>query len=178
MKLTDFECSNCGASEMEPAENGQLLCLFCGTAFGEVTRICPQCGHYNEEGDRHCARCGSAIVRDCTACGADNWVLAEHCVQCGRNLDLIDQMARRWQQTTQERLYERQEGMAALKAEEERASQERMAALLEAERIRQEAVALARASQRQRDRQIYTYSAIALFVFAIVVVLLILLTSN
>jgi hypothetical protein len=178
MKLTDFECCNCGANEMEPAENGQLICLFCGTSFGEVTRICPGCGNYNEEGVRHCARCGSPLVRDCTACGAENWVLAEHCVQCGRNLDLIDQMARRWQQTTEERLYERQHSMTSLKAEEERASQERMAALVEAERIRQDALALARASQRQRDRQIYVVSAVVLFVFVIIVILVLLLTSS
>ncbi len=87
-------------------------------------------------------------------------------------------MARRWQQTTEERLYERQHSMISLKAEEERASQERMAALVAAERIRQDALALARASQRQRDRQIYVVSVAVLFVFVIIVILVLLLASN
>ena len=114
-----------------------------------------RCGHYNEQGVRHCSDCGARLVRDCPACGAVNWVLADHCVQCGRNLDLIDQMTRRWKLTTQERLAERRSTMSTLKEQEERASQERMATLLEAERIRQEALALARSSQHERDRRIY-----------------------
>jgi uncharacterized membrane protein YvbJ len=163
---------------MEPAEDGQLLCLYCGSFFGEVTRICPNCGHYNEEGIRHCSQCGTRIIRDCPVCGADNWVLAEHCGQCGRNIDMISQMARRWQLSTQQRLNEQRAAVTAIKKEQERASQERMAALMEAERIRQEAIALARETQRQRDRQMYVWGAVALGVFLIVAVLILLLTSG
>jgi hypothetical protein len=178
MRLTDLECPNCGGPEMEPTENGQLFCLFCGSSLGEVTRICPRCGYYNEAGVRHCSECGTQVVRDCTACGADNWVLAEHCVQCGRQMDLIERMARRWQQTTQQRLYEQRAGMIALKEQEEQASQERMAALMEAERIRQEAMALARASQRERDRQMYVVTGVAIAVLIFVVVLVLLLAPG
>ena len=178
MVLTDFECPNCGGNEMEPTADGRLLCLYCGSSFGEVTRICPQCGHYNESGARHCTECGAQIVRECPACGADNWVLAEHCIHCGRNLDLIEQMTRRWQQTTEQRLYERQAGMAALKDEEERASQERMAPLLEAEQLRQEAIALARATQQKRDQQMYVVAAVGLVSFVVIVILAVLLTSG
>lgn len=178
MQLTDFECPNCGANDMVQGESRELACTFCGTSFGQVTRICPECGHYNEAEGRHCARCGTLLVRDCPACGADNWVLAEHCVQCGRNLDIIDQMARRWQKTTQQRLYDQMESMASLKDEEERASQDRMASLMEAERIRQEALALARASQRQRDRQMYNLVVAGIIGFVIIVVLVLVLTSG
>jgi len=104
MALADFECPNCGASDMAQDSEQRLLCLFCGSSFGEVTRLCPKCGHYNEAGVRHCAECGTQVTRDCPACGADNWTLADHCAQCGRNLDLIEQMSRRWQQTVQHRL--------------------------------------------------------------------------
>jgi hypothetical protein len=176
MQLTDFECPNCGADELVPGENQLLLCAFCGSAFGEAARICPKCGHYSETGERHCASCGAQILRDCPACGADNWILAEHCIQCGRNLDLIEQLARRWQQTTAQRLYERQAAMTSLKEREERASQERMAALAEAERIRQQALALARESQRQRDRQIYVLAGVAVLIFVIAVLLVYLLS--
>ncbi len=178
MHLTDFECPNCGANDMVPGEKQQLICTFCGTSFGEVTRICPECGHYNEAGVRHCARCGTLLVRDCPACGAENWVVARHCVQCGRNLDLVERMARRWQQTTQQRLYDQMADMASLKEAEEKASLERMSAFMEAERIRQEALALARESQRHRDGQIYLLVVGAIVVFIIVVLLTFLLTSS
>jgi uncharacterized membrane protein YvbJ len=115
------------------------------------------------------------IIRDCPACGWDNWILAEHCAQCGRNLDLIEQIARRWQKTTQQRLEERRVGMAALKDREEHASQQRLAEFLELERQRQEALAQARRLQRQREQQIYRWLAIGVgaFIFVIIVALLI-----
>jgi ribosomal protein S27AE len=178
MRLTDLECPNCGAGEMVAGESQQLTCAFCGSSFGEAARICPECGHYNDAQVRHCSRCGTRLLRDCPACGTDNWVLADHCVECGRNLDLIERMTRRWKQSTQEWLYGQRESMGALKEAEERASQERMAALMEAERKRQEAIALAQESQRQRDRQLYAVMGAALVVFVIIVVLALLLTSG
>jgi len=176
MALIDLECPNCGASELAPNQDQQLLCLFCGSSFGEVTRICPDCGHYNDAGDRHCEICGTRIIRDCPACGADNWVLSDHCVQCGRNLDLIDQMARRWQQSTQEWLHDRQAAMASLKEGEERASQERMAALVEVERQRRQALAQAQAVQREQERRLYTMLAVAAAVFVFIVIITILIS--
>ncbi|MGD2206204.1 MAG: hypothetical protein PVH17_05445, partial [Anaerolineae bacterium] len=124
---------------------------------------------------RHCAECGVQIVRDCPACGADNWVLADHCVQCGRNMDLIDEIAHRWQQTTQRRLSEQRAAARVLKAQEAQASQERMATLLKAERMRQEALTLARASQRERDRRLYVLMGVAVVIFVCVLVVALLL---
>jgi hypothetical protein len=99
-------------------------------------------------------------------------------VQCGRNLDLIEQVTRRWQRTVQQRLYDRQAEMISLKEREERASQERMASLMEAERIRQEALVLARESQRQRDRQVYFVIGVVFLVFVLVAVAVLLLSSS
>jgi maltodextrin utilization protein YvdJ len=178
MRLTDFECPNCGAIEMVSLQTQHLVCAYCGTTFGQVARICPQCGHYNEAGGRHCALCGAQILRDCPACGADNWVRADHCVECGRNLDLIEQLARRWQKTTQQQLRERQAAMVSLKEEQERASQTRMAGFLEAERTRQEALTRAREAQWQRDRQIYVLISVAVFAFVVIVVVMLLLAAG
>lgn len=178
MRLTEFECPNCGANEMLSMQDQQLVCAFCGTTFGQVERICPQCGHCNEVGGRHCALCGAQILRDCPACGADNWVLADHCVQCGRDLDLIERLARRWQKTTQQKLYDRQAAMVSLKEQQERASQTRMAGLLRAERTRQEALARAREVQLHRDRQIYVLIGVAVFAFVVIVVLMLLLAPG
>jgi hypothetical protein len=178
MQLTGIQCSNCGGNELLQGQQGQLICAYCGSAFGEVTRICPHCGHYNEAGVRHCAECGMPIIRDCPACGWDNWILAEHCVQCGRDMDVIERIARRWQQTTQQRLDERRAGMAALKDREERASQQRLAEFLELERQRQEALAQARQAQRQREQQIYRWLAVAVVVLVVVVIVAILLSAG
>jgi hypothetical protein len=174
MLLADFQCPNCGANGMEPATSGELHCPYCGSSFGELTRICPQCGHYNEPGVRYCSDCGTQIARECPACGAENWALADHCVQCGRSLDLIEHLARRWQQSTEQRLFERRTAVTRLREEEERASEQRMAAILEAERIRQEAVALAQESQQRRDQQILGVAGVALVIFVLLIVALVL----
>jgi ribosomal protein S27AE len=177
MELYKVECPNCGAKELAPDESGQLACAFCHSTFGEVTHVCPSCGTYNEEQVRFCEQCGSPLIRDCPVCGADNWILAEHCIQCGRSLDLIEQMARRWQLTTQQRLQEWKGEVAQVKAVEEKASEQRMASLLEAERIRQEALALARATQRKRDRQLYVWLIILVAVFVVIAVFFLVLSS-
>ena len=153
MQLTEFECANCGAAEMIKAADGQLVCTFCGSAFGAAIQICPKCGRYHEAGARHCANCGARIVRDCPACGADNWAVSEFCDQYGRNLDNIERMTQRWQKTTQDHLAERRAAAGALKESEERASQQRMAAMAEAERQRQEALARAEAERQARERR-------------------------
>ncbi len=178
MKLTDLECENCGASEMVRGEDEQLVCVFCGSSFGEVTRICPECGHYSEEGARRCSQCGSRIIRDCPTCGWDNWVLATHCVQCGRDMGLIERMTDRWQRSARQRLEQRRAGMNDLKDLEERASAERMSVLMEAERVRQEALALSRASQQERDRQVYMLVGAAVVVFVVLVVVVLILSAG
>jgi uncharacterized membrane protein YvbJ len=178
MQLTGIQCSNCGGNELLQGQQGQLLCAYCGSAFGEVTRICPHCGHYNEADVRHCGQCGEPIIRTCPACGRDNWILAEHCVQCGRNLDVIERIARRWQETTQQPLEDHRAGVAAVKDREERASQERLAEFLEIERRRQEALAQARQVQRKQEQQIWWWVGAALFVALVVVILALLLSGG
>lgn len=176
MKLTTFECPSCGAKEMQPDAQERLLCLYCGASFGEARRICLECGHYNEEGARHCQDCSAPLSRACPACGAENWVLAEHCTDCGRHLDMIELMARRLQQTTQERLRQRQAGMVAIKEREEWASEQRMAVFLEMERERQEALARAEALQARRDRQMLLLGAVGLLGLALVLAAVLLLS--
>lgn len=178
MQVTDLECPNCGASQMVTTDDGRLVCTFCESMLGPAARVCPECGHASNEAVRYCAECGGQMLRDCPACGTENWVLAEHCHQCGRNLDLIERLAERWQMTTQQRLYEWQAGMPALKEREEQASTERMAVLMEAERARLESVAEAEAAQRRKDRQMLMIMAGALVFLVVVVVVGIILAAN
>jgi hypothetical protein len=171
MRLTAFQCPNCGAKEMLTDAQDRLLCPYCGTSFGDVQRICFECGHFSEEGARQCQARSAPLVRDCPACGADNWVQADHCTECGRNLDLIGLMARRLQLSTQQRLQERQAAMADLKEDEEQASQRRMAVFLDMERDRQEALAQAAALRARRDKQILILVGVALGALVFVLVL-------
>jgi hypothetical protein len=155
---------------MDRTGDDALTCLFCGSVFGELARICPRCGHHNAGEGRHCTECGARLVRDCPACGTGNWVLADHCAHCGRNLSVVEEVARRWQQTTQERLRERRATIAAVKEAEERASRRRMAPMMEAERQRQEALARAEAERRERDRQIYLFVVVGIVVVVVLMI--------
>jgi len=177
MQLTDFECPNCGANDMVASDDQALRCTYCDSTFGEATRICPQCGHYNDHDGRHCAECGMQIVRLCPVCAARNWVLSDHCVQCGRHLDVIDQVVRRLRMTTAERLEQQRAVIGSLKEQEERASQQRMALMLQEERLWQQALAEAQEARRQRDRQIFTLLGVAVAIFVVLVTVLLLVTS-
>ncbi len=177
MEIADLECPNCGASQIEATVDGRLVCAYCDSILGAAAQMCPECGHRNDEGVRYCTECGAQILRECPACGADNWVLADHCRQCGRNLDLIERLAERWKATTQQRLYERQAGMAALKEREEQASARRMAGMMEEERLRLEALAQAEAEQRHKDRQMLAVMAGALVFLVLLVVVAIVLAA-
>jgi len=178
MEIADLECPNCGASQIETTDDGRLVCVYCDSILGPAAQVCPECGHRNGEGVRYCADCGAQILRECPACGVDNWLLADHCRQCGRNLDLIEHLAERWKTTTQQRLYEQQAGMAALKDREEQASVRRMAGMMEEERLRLEAIAQAEAGQRRKDRQMLALMAGVLIFFAILAMVAIVLSAT
>jgi len=170
---TDRGCPKCGASEVVLRKDQQLACSNCGTVLGEVSRLCPSCSHYNEDGLRHCSICGTELVRECSSCGADNWVLASYCSQCGRHLGLVERLARRWQQTTQQRLYERQASMGPLKEQEEWASQGRMASIMHLERL--EPLGLGPTARGHGDRRLLRILAVvaALLFVAFIVALLV-----
>lgn len=177
MQLTDFECPNCGASDIVATAEEQLRCSFCHSFLGDALRVCLKCGHYNEEGARHCSLCGTRIVRECPVCGTGNWILSDHCTHCGRNLSFIEELVRRWQVSTQQRLQERRQVVVSIKESEEQASQARMAAIMEAERQRQAALAAEREFQRQRDRQLMMIIGLVAIGFVMVVLLVLLVTS-
>lgn len=176
--LNVFECPNCGAKDMSPDRDDRLLCLYCGTSFGDVQRICLECGHYSEAGANYCQECSAPLTRVCPACGAENWIRAEHCTECGRNLDMIGLIAQRLRQTTQERLRERHAGMVAVKEAEERASQQRMAHFLEIERDRQQALAEEEALRARRDRQLVVLVAAGLATLVLLLVAFLVLSSG
>ena len=175
---TDRGCPKCGATEVVLRKDQQLACTQCGSVLGHVSRICPSCSHYNQDGRRQCSICGTELVRECTACGADNWVLATYCSQCGRNLGIIERLARRSQQTTQDRLYQRKATMTSLKEREEWASQMRMSSIMDLERLKLESLASASAAKEGSGQLILHILAVIAALLFIAAILGLLLTAG
>lgn len=175
---TDRGCPKCGATEVVLRKDQQLACTKCGSVLGHVSRLCPSCSHYNQDGLRQCSLCGTELVRECTACGADNWVLATYCDQCGRNLGIIERLARRSQQTTQDRLYQRKATMSSLKEREEWASQIRMSSIMDLERLQLESLAATPLTKAGADQLILRILAIVAALLFIAAVLGLLLTAG
>jgi hypothetical protein len=86
-------------------------------------------------------------------------------------LNVIEEMVRRWQVTTQQRLHEQRQVVRSIKKREEQASQARMAAIMEAERQRQAVLVAQREYQRQRDRQMLMIIGLVAVGFVMVVLL-------
>jgi ribosomal protein S27AE len=175
---TDRGCPKCGATEVVLRKDQELACSTCGSVLGHVSRLCSSCGHYNQDGLRQCSSCGTELVRECTSCGADNWVLATYCSQCGRNLGIIERLARRSQQTTQERLYQRKATMSSLKEREEWASQMRMSSIMDLERLQLESLAASPVTKEVGDQLLLRILAVIAALLFIAAVLGLLLTAG
>jgi len=175
---TDRGCPKCGATEVVLRKDQQLACIKCGSVLGHVSRLCPSCSHYNQDGLRYCSICGTELVRECTSCGADNWVLATYCSQCGRNLGIIERLARRSQQTTQDRLYQRKATMSSLKEREEWASQMRMSSIMDLERLQLASPAVTPAANETGDQILLRILAVVAALLFIAAILGLLLTAG
>ena len=175
---TDRGCPKCGATEVVLRKDQQLACSKCGSVLGHVSHLCPSCSHYNQDSQRQCSLCGTELVRECTSCGADNWVLATYCSQCGRNLGIIERLARRSQQTTQERLYQRKATMSSIKEREEWASQMRMSTIMDLERLQLESLAVTPVAEKASDQLLLRILAVVAALLFIAAILGLLLTTG
>ena len=144
--MTRLSCPACTAPSLEFNTEGILICPYCGTRIIGEAQVCSACGHLNP---RH----------------------AEQCLECGEPLTVIARVVLRQGNAARSPAFlERARGQAAgLKADEVRASQERMDRFREMDRLRltEEAEALAR--QQVRDRQILIASASVLGVLVIAI---------
>lgn len=125
----------------------------------------------NAEGSEFCAKCGEPLTYVCRACGQVNWSGAEMCARCGRPLDILEVVARSATAGLRERLEAQQRNAAALKAEEARASEERLEKLWAVEKERQRRLAEAAARQAARDRatlQVIAIGGVVLLFFVVI----------
>jgi predicted amidophosphoribosyltransferase len=171
--LQEMACPNCGAPRMGVVDNRRLVCAYCNADFVIAETICPECANFNEPGTDYCTQCGTAISRLCPACGTRNWANAEICEHCGRRLDVIENMAARWHQSTQRRLQEQMAEAPALKRREEESARTRSAALWESEDRRQQTLRQAQAARDVQEQRLMTVAVIALLVFIAIVVVVI-----
>lgn len=151
--LHELSCPNCGAPGLEATQpNGVVVCNSCGNRFtADDSVACAHCETVNEPEAEYCGSCGERLKRTCAACGAENWAGAEHCTQCGRGLDALEHIAERNAKGFRETLAERRRTASTVKAEEEEASQRRLAEMWQVEQRRQEG--LAREVEQQKSEQ-------------------------
>ena len=134
------------------------------------TNRCPACGAAHEPDAFYCPSCGDLLVRECPACAAPNPLLARQCVTCGQRLEILDALFSRVALTNTDWLRERRQEAPSVKAEEETASQARIAEMWAIEARRREALAQARA-ERDRQQRIIVSVAVGVVALAIVAVL-------
>lgn len=135
--------------------------------MNESERVCPLCGAAYEPGARRCPSCGFDLVRECPACGAVNPLLAHKCLVCGQELEILDALFDRVTGTRGGWLRQVHEEAPDIKAQEEAASQARLAEMWAAEERRRETLAQA---QAERERQERIIVAVVVAVVAIVIV--------
>ncbi len=167
MKLSATLCFNCHGAGLELQPDGSAACRFCGTGAQRPGVICPNCEEVSPLGAEHCAACGSALVRACPHCGARNWAGSERCGQCGQAIDLVEFVSAKWRTDFREDL---KKDAAALKAQEDAASQVRMGAMLAQEEQRQKLLQAAMARQAARQNQLLTYAMLGVGVFVVIVI--------
>jgi len=166
--LQSFKCTQCGGSPLKDDGGGTLSCPYCGSTFAHPDRVCPRCETVNEPGARLCVSCGEKLREPCVRCGALNWVRAIYCHECGASLDLLEHIAARRAVTTSDRLQQIQFDATHLKAETERASQERMSKFWAQEQARLESLARDKAAQQRQERLIWILATLAIAILVIV----------
>ncbi len=170
--LHELSCPNCGAPGLEATQpNGVVVCNSCGNRFtADDSVACAQCEAVNDPEAEYCAACGERLKRSCAACGAENWAGAEHCTRCGRGLDALEHIAERHAKSFSETLEDRRKSASTVKAEEEEASQRRLAEMWQVEQRRQEG--LAQDLEHQKSEQNTMARIMLLFVGAFVCLVL------
>src|ERR1041384_33886 len=146
--LREIPCSHCAGVGLELQPDGSALCKFCGAQNTLAGPICPRCERVNPAGAEHCEICRQVLTRVCPNCQSKNWSGADRCTQCGQSLDALEFVARRWLTDVRS---EQQQQAPGIKAQEEAASQRRMAQMLEMEERRQHALNEAARLQAGRE---------------------------
>ena len=162
-----LECPGCASSSFTLNSDGSLTCDYCRSAFILSGQACPECGAVCDLDAWNCLACGADLVRTCQACGALNPRMARRCMACEQELEVLEALFARVARDRTDWLRDVREQAPAIKAQEELASQARLAEMRAAEARRREALARA---QVERDRQQRIIVAITVAAVALVIV--------
>jgi hypothetical protein len=152
-RLAALPCRFCAAQGLQLEPDGRAVCRFCGTENAIEGVVCPHCECINLPSAAGCAHCGLPQQAVCPACGHLNWSGREACAACRAPLDAIARMASARFGADPANFYsDLQRSAPAIKASEEAASQQRMAALEAIEARRQQNIEAARQRKAAEER--------------------------
>lgn len=172
-----WQCPGCGGTSFTVRPDGSLTCDDCQAAYVAPERACPACGATYQPEARRCPACGADLVRDCPACGAQNPWSASECLACGQELDILEALFARIAGTRTDWLRQVREGAPVLKAQEETASQARLAEMWEAEARRREDLERARAERDRQQRVLWTVAIVVLVIVLALIALTLVISS-
>ena len=174
--IPEMRCPVCDKGIELNSDVVDVTCLQCQTTLHLRDRLCPNCGTYHSQPPASCSNCGLGMTARCPSCNVPNWTGDEICQQCGADLDLIARLTA--QASTAERLHVQMNRAHAIKAQEEAASNARLAHMLEEEKAEREALRRrleAQQAQEQKMLKIVIIGAGLLLVILIVYALVLLL---
>ncbi len=147
-----LECPGCGSFSFSVEPDGRLVCDYCQTAYTLPGQVCP-------------------------VCGAQNPSAAHQCIACGHNLGVLDAVFTRATGEPAYWLHQTRTEAAAVKAQEEAASQKRLAEMWAIERRRREELAQAQAERDRQARILWGIVVAFFFIVALVVIIVAVLTN-
>ena len=164
-------CPGCGSASFaaDPAEG--LVCVYCHSTLTLAKHACPNCGAPYVPTTHYCPTCDSDLLRECPACSAPNPPSARECVRCGQRLEMLDSLFSRVTGLGARWLREVREESPALKAQQQSASQARLAQMWADEMRRREAMARDEAERDRQESILITATIVIGAIFLIIVVI-------
>ena len=167
-ELARHKCPACGSVSFTADPAGSLICNYCHAAQVPSDRVCPVCGAAYDSATRRCLSCDADLSRKCPACSALNPPFARECLACGQRLEILDSLFTRVTGMGARWLGEVRNGSPAIKAQQEAASQARLAGMWGDEMRRREALAQAEAERDRQESIIVTATVIVVAIFIVV----------
>lgn len=172
------ECPGCGSSSFTANPHGSPICDYCNAVYVPPERTCSVCGAAYDPGARRCPACGTDLLRKCPACSALNPSVVDRCLVCGQEMGILESLFDRVTRKRGDWLNYAREEAPTVKAQQEAASEARLAEMWAAERRRREALAQARAERDRQQRIIVATTVVIVAVVVVVAIVALVITMN
>ncbi len=173
-----FTCAGCGGQTFTAGPDNVPLCVYCYRPYFPPAPICPACGLPCRISDYQCPRCGAEISRPCPHCGALNPPETTTCLVCRQEVGVLGPLFERVVRRRGDWLDETRTEAERIKAQEEAASQARMAQMWEIEERRLEALARARAERERQHRILWAITAVIFLIIVVFIIAMTVLTAH